>query len=107
MVVAVGGLGDGAAAAAEPARSRGRNRAGRVTHSLAAIAYPTLDDADRGWVESFRAPHDPQARMADLDRGARIVRGRVEAIVLIEVGRETVSTVGRCPLRGTGGGLRP
>jgi 2'-5' RNA ligase len=29
----------------------------------AVVAYPTLDDADRGWLESFRAVHDPQARM--------------------------------------------
>jgi 2'-5' RNA ligase len=34
-----------------------------VTRRLAVVAYPAFDDADRGWIESFRAVHDPQARM--------------------------------------------
>jgi 2'-5' RNA ligase len=34
-----------------------------VTRRLAVVAYPTFDDADRGWLESFREVHDPQARM--------------------------------------------
>jgi 2'-5' RNA ligase len=28
---------------------------------LAIVAYPSLDDADRAWIESIRARHDPQA----------------------------------------------
>jgi 2'-5' RNA ligase len=28
---------------------------------LAIVAYPSLDDADRSWIESIRAQHDPQA----------------------------------------------
>jgi len=28
---------------------------------LAIVAYPTLDEADRQWIELFRAEHDPQA----------------------------------------------
>jgi 2'-5' RNA ligase len=28
---------------------------------LAVVAYPTLDPADRQWIESVRARHDPQA----------------------------------------------
>ena len=28
---------------------------------LAIVAYPSLDDVDRQWIESFRIKHDPQA----------------------------------------------
>ena len=28
---------------------------------LAIVAYPTLDEVDRQWIESFRTKHDPQA----------------------------------------------
>jgi 2'-5' RNA ligase len=28
---------------------------------LAVVAFPYLEDADRRWIESFRAQHDPQA----------------------------------------------
>ena len=28
---------------------------------LAIVAYPSLDEIDRQWIESFRAKHDPQA----------------------------------------------
>jgi 2'-5' RNA ligase len=28
---------------------------------LAVVAYPTLDEADRRWIEAFRAEHDPHA----------------------------------------------
>lgn len=28
---------------------------------LAVVAYPSLDEGDRQWIESFRANHDPQA----------------------------------------------
>jgi 2'-5' RNA ligase len=31
-----------------------------MKRKLAVVAYPVLDDADRGWLESFRANHDPQ-----------------------------------------------
>ena len=27
---------------------------------LAIVAYPSLDEADRQWIESFRTTHDPQ-----------------------------------------------
>jgi 2'-5' RNA ligase len=30
---------------------------------LAVVAYPTLGEADRQWVEAMRAQHDPQARL--------------------------------------------
>ena len=30
-------------------------------NELAIVAYPNLDDADREWIESIRARHDPQA----------------------------------------------
>jgi 2'-5' RNA ligase len=33
---------------------------------LAIVAYPSLDEADRQWIESFRALHDPQARRIEV-----------------------------------------
>ena len=35
-----------------------------MTQSLAVVAYPTFDDADRDWLESFREVHHPQAQLA-------------------------------------------
>jgi len=32
-----------------------------MKRNVAVVAYLSLDDADRGWIESFRARHDPQA----------------------------------------------
>jgi 2'-5' RNA ligase len=32
----------------------------------AIVAYPQLDEADRHWIESFRAKHDPQASRIDV-----------------------------------------
>jgi 2'-5' RNA ligase len=29
--------------------------------TLAVVAFPRLEDADRAWIESFRTAHDPQA----------------------------------------------
>ena len=33
---------------------------------LAIVAYPSLDDTDRQWIEAFRARHDPQSPRIDV-----------------------------------------
>ena len=33
---------------------------------LAVVAYPSVDETDRQWIESFRAPHDPQHSRIDV-----------------------------------------
>jgi 2'-5' RNA ligase len=38
----------------------GGQRVANVT-VLACVGYPTLEDSDHRWIESFRARHDPQA----------------------------------------------
>ena len=34
--------------------------------TLAIVAYPSLDETDRQWIESFRATHDPQSPRIDV-----------------------------------------
>jgi 2'-5' RNA ligase len=37
--------------------------------TLAIVAYPSLDETDRHWIESFRATHDPQSPRIDVHFG--------------------------------------
>src|SRR5215207_702145 len=84
--------------------------------TLAIVAYPSLDETDRHWIESFRAKHDPQSpridvhftmvfpaaspdsdaaeRLAGERRAqARRVRGSVSKVDMVNVGTHKVQTI--------------
>ncbi len=56
--------------------------------NIAIVSYPSLDDGDRQWIETFRARHDPQAgRVAThftfvfpIDMNPGMVEGELPAV---------------------------